>query len=296
MKSKIIQISKNVIHRTFLDVPHNFVQRIALLSDIHWDNPHCRRDVLKADLEKARQENARVAINGDFFCFMQGRYDPRRAKSDIRPEHNVNNYIDAVIEDAVEWWLPYADMIDFIGLGNHETSIKRHLETDPLRRFIDMLNFRAKSEVKMGGYGGWYVISFKMRGSTSQTSYKINYFHGFGGGGPVTKGTIQDNRRSVQIDGADCVWMGHVHEDYEVTYMKERLSSQLKVKLKQELHVRTPTYKEEYEDGSGGYHVEKGRPPKPLGGRFLELEVTHKQKDNKKELKVLAHTRKITGG
>jgi hypothetical protein len=30
-----------------------------------------------------------------------------------------------------------------------------------------------------------------------------------------------------------------------------------------------PTYKEEYGDGSGGYHIEKGRPPKPLGGAWL---------------------------
>ncbi len=35
--------------------------------------------------------------------------------------------------------------------------------------------------------------------------------------------------------------------------------------------VRTPAYKEEYNDGKGGWHVERGAPPKPLGGRWLVL-------------------------
>jgi hypothetical protein len=31
-------------------------------------------------------------------------------------------------------------------------------------------------------------------------------------------------------------------------------------------------YKEEYEDGFGGWHVERGAPIKPTGGRILTLE------------------------
>jgi hypothetical protein len=33
----------------------------------------------------------------------------------------------------------------------------------------------------------------------------------------------------------------------------------------------TGTYKEEYGDGSKGWHVERGAPIKPTGGRILEI-------------------------
>jgi len=33
----------------------------------------------------------------------------------------------------------------------------------------------------------------------------------------------------------------------------------------------TGTYKEEFGDGSKGWHVERGAPPKPVGGRILEF-------------------------
>jgi hypothetical protein len=35
----------------------------------------------------------------------------------------------------------------------------------------------------------------------------------------------------------------------------------------------TGTYKEEYGDGYIGWHVERGAPPKPLGGRILKIEA-----------------------
>ncbi len=38
---------------------------------------------------------------------MQGAYDPRKSKSDIRPEHNSANYFDAIINTAVDWFTPY---------------------------------------------------------------------------------------------------------------------------------------------------------------------------------------------
>ena len=35
----------------------------------------------------------------------------------------------------------------------------------------------------------------------------------------------------------------------------------------------TGTYKEEYGDGSKGWHVERGAPPKPVGGRILVIDT-----------------------
>jgi hypothetical protein len=286
---------KNVIVRNADD--HHCVQEnpylIFLISDMHWDNPKCRRDLLIRDLDLAKKKGARIIFNGDNFCLMQGKYDPRRAKADIRPEHNKANYLDAVIEDAASFFGPYAENIDFFGYGNHETSIIKHLETDPLQRFVAILNHQQKTNVQVGGYGGWYITRFTDKHKLGRYgSYKMKYFHGSGGGGPVTKGTIQANRRSTMTDGADAIWMGHVHEDYEVTYMKEYVGqgANYVVKQRQELHIRTATYKDEYEDNAFGWANEKGMPPKPLGGRWLELHPHRTQVDGRDKFVVPARS------
>jgi len=266
-------------------------KKVLLLSDIHWDNPKCQRDLLKRHLDEAKEIGADVLLNGDTFCLMQGAYDPRKNKNDIRPEHNKANYLDAVINDAVQWFSPYAHLIKVVGYGNHETNILKRQETDVIERFVYGLNSLNGTQVEVGGYGGWIVYRFQRNTGEGRTRFAIKYFHGSGGGGPVTKGTIQFNRMSTMVEGADLIWMGHVHEDHELTYTVERLS-QNKVWLKDILMVRTATYKEEYNEGKGGWHVERGASPKPLGGRWLELHPERKVKDKSEEMKVNAFTYK----
>ena len=111
--------------------------KIAMLSDLHWDNPKCDRDLLKKHLDYCKEHNIPVMVNGDFFCLMQGRGDNRRNKSDIRPEHNNAKYLDSIVTTAVEWFEPYADILTVIGYGNHETGIIKWQETDILQRFVD---------------------------------------------------------------------------------------------------------------------------------------------------------------
>lgn len=246
-------------------------KKILLLSDLHWDNPKCNRKLLKSHLDEALAIDAHIHLNGDTFCLMQGAYDPRKNKADIRPEHNVANYIDAVIDTAIEWFAPYAHLIGVVGYGNHECSLIKRLETDVIERFVNGLNAKCKTNIKIGGYGGWIIYSFMKHSGGGGVAFKIKYFHGSGGGGVVTKGTIQFNRMATMVEGADMIWMGHVHEDHELTYTIERVNQNNKVVLRDILMVRTATYKEEYNDGKYGWHVERGAPPKPLGGRWLEL-------------------------
>ena len=265
--------------------------KYLLISDLHWDNPKCDRDLLKIHLEEAKKQNAKVFINGDLFCLMQGKGDPRKSKDDIREEHNNARYLDSIVKTGAEWFAPYAEIIEVVGYGNHETSIIKHQETDILERFVERLNAVAnpKSPVNLGGYGGWIVTRFSTKHNRSAT-HSIKYHHGYGGGGPVTKGTIQHQREAVKIQGADLIWMGHVHEDYEMTYSTEYINHLQQIRHRDILMLRTASYKEEYVDGFGGFHIERGRPVKPLGGRWLELEV--KQKPKTKHLKVYQHTYK----
>jgi len=247
----------------------NFQQKVLLISDVHWDNPKSDWDLLRKHLDEAKEKNAKILFNGDTFCLMQGKYDPRSAKSDIRPEHNVNRYLDAIVETAVEFFKPYADNIELFGYGNHEANIVHRQETDVLQRFVNILNHEAGTKIALGGYGGWVIFQHQI--GTSTKGYKIKYFHGSGGGAPVTKGNIQHNRMSTFVQGADLIWQGHVHNDYETTYQIEYLDNNNRVRQKPVLMVRTSTYKEEYKKGLSGWHVERGAPPKPLGGRWLDI-------------------------
>lgn len=244
--------------------------KILLISDLHWDNPHCDRELLKTHLEQAKNGGHDILINGDLFCAMQGKYDGRRSKSDIRPEHNNSRYLDSLVETASDWFAPYAKNIRVVGYGNHETSILRHCETDLIERFVTLLNHKGNGKIMVGGYGGWINYQF-YQNKHLRAAYKIKYFHGSGGGGVVTKGSINFNRMQTMIEGADAIWMGHVHESMEITYSVEYLTTKLTVKLRDILMIRTPAYKEEYDGGHGGWHVERGAPPKPLGGRWLVL-------------------------
>jgi len=267
-------------------------KKVLLISDIHWDNPHCNRELLKKHLDQALEMNCDILLNGDTFCLMQGAYDPRKSKNDIRPEHNKTNYLDAVINDAIDWFSPYAHLIKVVGYGNHETNILKRAETDVIDRFVFGLNSKNNTNVEVGGYGGWIVYQFQRGLSAGMAAYKIRYYHGSGGGGIVTKGVISFNRMSSFVEGADMIWMGHVHEDHELTYTIESLNNHNKVKLKDVLMVRTPTYKEEYQEGTGGWHVERGAPPKPLGGRWLEIHPERIRKGDKETIKVNAFTYK----
>ena len=45
----------------------------------------------------------------------------------------------------------------------------------------------------------------------------------------------------------------------------------------------TGTYKEEYQEGSKGWHVERGAPIKPIGGRMRTIK-TERDRSNKEDV------------
>jgi hypothetical protein len=217
---------------------------------------------------------------------MQGKGDKRGNKSDIRPEHNNAKYLDSIVETAVEWFSPYAHILTVLGYGNHETTIIKYQETDILQRFVDLLNYTNKSNVMTGGYGGWIII--KQYINKKMLSYKIKYFHGSGGGGVVTKGALNLTRALEMYEGFDVFTMGHIHENSARHDVRDTVVYVPKngYKLVQkELHLMiTGTYKEEYGDGSAGWHVERGAPIKPIGGRILNISISRDLKQDKDEL------------
>lgn len=269
-----------------IDLGIGKVRKLAMLSDLHWDNPKCDREKLKKHLDYCLKYKIPVIVNGDFFCLMQGKGDPRGSKSDILPEHNNAKYLDSVIQTAVDWFTPYAEMIKVIGYGNHETGIIKHKETDVLQRFVDLLNYKTGEKIQVGGYGGWIVCFMKMSKSNCyRVSKTIKYFHGSGGGGPVTRGEINLTRAMAMHEGYDVYSIGHIHENKATNTVRERLLYNSGSKCHEVKHhcihsMVTGTYKEEFGEGAKGWHVERGAAVKPTGGRIITF--TFNQANKKK--------------
>jgi UDP-2,3-diacylglucosamine pyrophosphatase LpxH len=271
--------------------------RLAILSDLHWDNPKCDRDMLKRHLDYCLKESIPVMVVGDLFCLMQGKGDRRGNKSDIRPEHNNAKYLDSVVETAVEWFSPYASILTVLGYGNHETAIIKYQETDLLQRFVDLMNYKNKSNIFTGGYGGWMVIKKNIRTNTSMSKI-LKYFHGSGGGGIVTKGAINLTRALETYENMDVFVMGHIHENSSRNDVRDALQyntgKHTYELIQKQIHLAiTGTYKEEYLDGFGGWHVERGAPIKPLGGRILTLNGVCDRKNNSQAYEVLIDSHKF---
>jgi hypothetical protein len=239
-------------------------QYYLLIADVHWDNPHCRRDILKRHLELAKKRGAGILSFGDFFCAMQGKYDPRASKESVRPEHQCNNYLDALIDTAADYLAPYSDNLVMLSDGNHETAIRKRQETDLLGRLSQ------KVSTQHLGYSGFVRFMFEHAAGGKRSTKNMYWHHGSGGGGPVTKGVIGTNRRAVYVPDAHFVVGGHIHEEFRLVLPRVRITNGGRVHLDEQVHICLPTYKDEF-DLFGGYHVENGRPPKPIGGAWLRL-------------------------
>ena len=276
----ILPITKHT--RNIHEVTCQSGQEFLLVSDLHWDNPHCDRGLLKNHLDEAVKRNAAIILNGDTYCCMGGKYDRRADKSLIRPEHNTDRYFDAIVDTSVEWFAPYAKNILLIGYGNHETAIIKHGETDLLQRFASTINYATGSSIQVGGYGG--TIDIRVLHDTIRgVNFVVHYFHGHSGGGAVSRGVIHDQRLLAGTEGYDLTWMGHVHELYYHQNMIHRYDRSTKTLIQKPIHqLRTATYKEEWDGGYMGFHTERGRGPKPLGGYWMKLETSRNaSKDNK---------------
>ncbi len=243
--------------------------QVLIISDVHWDNPMCDRAKLEEDCKEAVARKAPIISIGDFFCAMQGKFDKRSNKDSIRPEHQHGDYLDRLVSTAAEWHEPYKHYWALQGLGNHETSIRTHHETDLIERLTSRIQERG-GITQAGGYGGW--VAFKLVICGKVFPYRLYYHHGFGGGGPVTRGSIDWSRYLMHAE-ADCYAAGHIHYANTDVMIRAELSAANIVRQKKVTFIRCSTYKDEYGDGHSGFHIEKGRGPRPIGGYWLSLRM-----------------------
>lgn len=175
---------------------------VLLRTDAHHDNPHARWDLETKHLDQAVERNAGIIDAGDVFCCMQGKYDKRADKSCLRPEHQCSSYFDALVRTAADFYEPYADRWVTIGHGNHESEMRKKHETDLIERLCATLTDRTGHPVQAGGYTVW--VRYQLNYGTATTTVNLWYAHGWGGGGPVTLGTIQAAIRGMLRQYESC--------------------------------------------------------------------------------------------
>ena len=278
MAWSISKVSKNVVEITVeMNRNRDWEQWVLLRSDVHHDNPKCKQDMERRHLDEALEYDAPIIDNGDLFCAMQGRWDKRADKSALRPEHQGSNYFDLLVDTAAKFYEPYKNQFAVMGRGNHETAITKAHETDLTDRLASRMRANGSS-VEASGYGGWVIFRFvdatlKAKGhpKCNKDSATLYHYHGTGGGGPVTRGTIQTNRIAVMTPDANIVLTGHTHDEWTVTIPRQRITSHGKIYQDEQLHVRAPGYKDAWGDGSGGWEVERMLGPKALGSAWLRF-------------------------
>ena len=262
------------VFKIAMDYKVGFEQEFLLASDVHFDNPDCNRKLFKKHLDQAMEKGAGILINGDFFCMMEGRSDPRNSKK-LYPKHLGMNYVDNVIEDAAEFLLPYAKNIVFVGMGNHETAILKRSETNVTERLCGLLKYRTGYKVNNGHYSGFARFMFHQNTKGGfkggRQSIILSYHHGWGGSSNMTKGVNKHMQRLTYVPDADIHWLGHSHQEYVVTHQRMRLSQQGKIYQDECMLVNTGTYKDEFKTGKLGWAVEKGIAPKPIGAFWLRF-------------------------
>jgi hypothetical protein len=269
---QIKSISKDSHEITFSVARSNWEQWFLISSDRHHDNAHTKWELEKKHLDQALERKAGILDFGDLFCAMQGKFDKRADTSQCRPEHQRGRYLDSLVETAEDFYKPYAKNWLFMSPGNHETSITKRHETDLTERLAERLGKSKVGHPTVGAYCGY--IRFKPQRQNADLrsvgSMLLYYHHGYGGGGPVTRGVIQTNRMGIYLPDAQIVVSGHTHDSWVMPISRSRIARSGNTFIDRQTHVRIPGYKDEF-TGGNGWHNERGGPPKPNGAYWIRV-------------------------
>jgi hypothetical protein len=177
---------------------------------------------------------------------------------------------------AKELLWPYRKIIDIIGVGNHEETFVKYSSNDPVRRLIEELTNEKDCEIIHGSFWGFIRTTFMLDDNRKRPRHELLYLHGTGGDSPVTKGTIDFNRKGRNWK-FDCLTFGHKHNLLAGVDAIADLSDAGHYRERRQLSLQTGSYFRNYRELSDSevlnqsYAARFAHPPKPLGGLFLIL-------------------------
>lgn len=242
--------------------------QLLFIGDLHWDHAKADRKAIKTVLDQALERDAAIVLLGDALCLMQGRDDRRSTKGALRPAHATDTYFNTVVDDWCEWFAPYAGNTWIALEGNHCSAVRTRHEIDVTRMWVGRLN-AAGARIEYPGYSTYARVTNVS--STRRSGLRFFVHHGYGGGGPVTRGTIQAQRRAVMYPDANWIVTGHIHSSYAVDHEQYRLDHQGRPYVSVQEHYSVGAWKDEYGDGQGGWWVEKGMGPRQKSGWWCQL-------------------------
>ncbi len=184
--------------------------KMCKASDLHIGAAGFNEAGFIADRDSCLRERRRMSINGDVFDGIVTADKKRYEPSALHPRlHGENDILGQSVNWAVELLEPLAqeDLLDYISIGNHDTSIRKHHNADLVAQLVTRLTREVKGcRVKLGAYAGtaYYPCPKGGRGFLEFA------WHGAGGGG-MGSWVGQFGSKATWVEGADLVWFAHLH-------------------------------------------------------------------------------------
>jgi len=283
--------------------PINEWQWLYGIGDVHLGSINADERQVIEDMEDAREHGARILMPGDIFDLILPKDHRRYMASVLIPQiRDRDDQINSLVQHGIQLMKPYADLIDMIGMGNHEYSILKYHSVDVTRLLLDGLNEHLRQSgsehrIAHGGYCGYVQYTDVVAGYDASVRnqkvcmFDVLYHHGGGSESPVTKGMIDISRKRVNWV-YDLFIFGHKHNLFAAADVTISVTGRGNLCKRDTRSIQTGSYLKNYhvqtEDQAAvmAYSEVSNMAPKPIGcGRAKWRWVTS---DGKSVLQVRA--------
>ena len=200
-------------------------QGLTLMSDLHIGSSQVYESLILQELKAARRNRDRVLLGGDVFDLILPSDRKRYSPSAVHPRlRGRNDLVNAAVEMGTELLAPYADLIDVVGQGNHETAAIHNGSVDAVRLLVQNLNTvrdKALKPIAQPGYTAFIEYRlFAVEGAARPAGRYVVWF---------THGAGKTNKAALALKGlvdkthvfeADLYWSGHSHARVNCTESK----------------------------------------------------------------------------
>lgn len=264
---------------------------ITLMSDLHVGGASTDYEAIAKELKHAKDNDHRIAINGDVFDLILPADTKRYLPSALHPRlQGCDDLVNKAVDWAYELLSPYAEHLDLIGVGNHEQALLKKGSLDPVLLLVDRLNEHLSRKnsyhtISYGGYTG--LLCYQLRGPLGLapgSPLVIYYHHGYGKGGSLSSSSSQYNQLQF-VEGAHVYWLGHFHSrlNAHVVKLAPPKWPHTRPAYRDVRFVRTGAYIDSYKPESttsinkvgrkSSYASDAGLPPHGKGGAVLTFSL-----------------------
>lgn len=205
-----------VIRLTPIIAAPRSAQGLRLMSDLHLGSSQTDEGLIEREAKDARRNGDRLLLGGDVFDLIlpgdRRRYHPSGVHPSLRGRDDLVN---AAVERATEMFRPYADLIDVIAHGNHETATLKRASVDAVRLLVQNLNAVRDPKLRpiaQPGYTAFleYPLYASAEAARPVARYVVWLTHGAGKSSSAAL-ALKNLSAKTQSFAADLYWSGHSH-------------------------------------------------------------------------------------